>query len=485
MPLIGIPGSSSAMVLRRPCRRPWIDATIAAVSAPAVHDVVIVGAGLSGLVAGRLLAARGTSVLILEARARVGGRTLSVPLHHGIADLGGQWISPGQDRIAALAHDLGATTFVQHRHGRVIISRSARPRIPLLGELELAYRMRQLERLSRTIPPGAPLSAPCAAEWDRISLAEHLARLRTMRARETLTMITELLFAAEPAELSFLHFLHVLAATGGLTGSNRPSRAADAGAGPHAGAGAGTDEHRVTGGAQSLCTRMAALLGERVRLGARVTAITQHPGHISVSGPGGEHRAQRVILALPPPLITRIAIAPPLPAARARACGRITLAPVIKCVLAYEQPFWRHSGCSGEAYSPAGHIRAVVDHTAADGSAPALQAFIVGPAARALAHRPAGERRRVVQQQLVTIFGDHAEHPVAYVDHAWPADPDSAGCVGIMGPGALTGSTDDVRTPVGRIHFAGAETAVRWPSYLDGAVEAGQRAAAEVAERLA
>jgi monoamine oxidase len=81
---------------------------------------------------------------------------------------------------------------------------------------------------------------------------------------------------------------------------------------------------------------------------------------------------------------------------------------------------------------------------------------------------------------LTAYFGPAARHSTAYVDHDWTADPWSRGCYGAFGvPGALTRYGPALREPTGRVHWAGAETAVRWVGYLDGAVESGQRAAAE------
>lgn len=449
---------------------------------PSILDAIVIGAGLSGLVAARRLAAGGASVRVLEARDRVGGRTLSVPLGHGIADLGGQWITPTQDRVAALADELGAARFAQHRAGSpVLVAHAAAPgrsrllsRLPLVHYLELAQRIRQLERMSAQVPAHAPETAPRAADWDALTLQQWLdAHVYTGRARDMLTLLAHLHFAAEPAELSLLYVLHALQAASGLTGTS-----------DFAGG-----ELRFEGGAQSLSGRLAAALGERICLDQAVTRIEQDPAAVTVlCGPGAAraHRARRVILALAPALADRIAVAPPWPGPRAALQRGTRMAPVIKCALAYARPFWRERGLSGEAYSLAGVVRAVVDHSGAhDGGQPALLAFIMGDAARRLAHATADQRRRAVVHELAGMLGAEAARPLAYADKSWPGDPWSAGGVAVMGPGVLGGAGGALRAPVGRIHFAGTETAVRWPHYMDGAVEAGERAAAEVLAHLA
>src|SRR5687767_14089278 len=96
--------------------------------ARAAVDVAIVGGGLSGLSAARRVRAAGRSVTVLEARERVGGKMRSdtVDGHH--ADLGAHWIDPTQDRIAALARELGVRVEPQHLEGKAVLVSGGRRR---------------------------------------------------------------------------------------------------------------------------------------------------------------------------------------------------------------------------------------------------------------------------------------------------------------------------------------------------------------------
>jgi monoamine oxidase len=158
---------------------------------------------------------------------------------------------------------------------------------------------------------------------------------------------------------------------------------------------------------------------------------------------------------------------------------------VIKCIAAYDRAFWRQQGLSGEALCDRGPVRAVFDDCSEGGRHPALVAFVFGDEARRLSQVAPDRRRQEVLEALVLLFGPEAGRPSEYVDKDWTADPFSGGCyVGILPPGVLSSAGQALRAPVGRIHFAGTETATRWMGYMDGALEAGERAAGEVLEAL-
>src|SRR5687768_9845071 len=131
-------------------------------------DVVIVGAGLAGLTAARDLRAAGREVVVLEARDRVGGRTVNQDIGDGkIVEAGGQWIGPTQDRLAALARDLGIGTFPTYTAGENVIEWSGRIRrhkgvIPKINPAVLAdfgQAQLRLDRMARSVPAAEPWRA--------------------------------------------------------------------------------------------------------------------------------------------------------------------------------------------------------------------------------------------------------------------------------------------------------------------------------------
>jgi monoamine oxidase len=181
----------------------------------------------------------------------------------------------------------------------------------------------------------------------------------------------------------------------------------------------------------------------------------------------------------------RIRFRPELPAARSELQRRMPMGSVVKCIVAYDEPFWRRDGYSGEGIADTGLARIVFDDCSPDGKKAALLVFILGDAAREASRLAPEARRQAVVDGLVHLFGERAARPSGYVDHDWIGDEWSAGCyLGLLPPGVLSTVGAALRAPCGRVHFAGTEAATRWAGYLDGAIESGERAANEVLVRL-
>ena len=445
-------------------------------------DTIVIGAGLAGLTAAQRLRVAGKRVVVLEARDRVGGRTMSVDLAGDTVDLGGQWIGPGQDRIKALASELGVRSFPQFFRGKKILElgderrtyKGLLPKLPLRALIDLGLSIERLEWMARSVPLDAPGTARKAALWDGMTVANWLERhVKTADARKVLELATHAIFAAETRSLSLLYFLF-------YTRSGRSfTRLAQIQG--------GAQQERFIGGAQQLSEALRARIGaQHVLLDSPVTALSHGPDQVIVRTPRADYTARSAVLAVPPALADTIAFSPALPADRAALHREMPMGSVVKCIVAYDRPFWREAGHSGEVVSDGEPIRAVFDDSSHDGGHPALLCFVLGDVARRFGLLPEAERRAQIVAHLVRLFGDAAASPRAYVDKDWVADPWSSGCyVGLMGPGLLTRAGEALRRPVGRLHFAGTETAVRWCGYLDGAIESGERAATEILARLA
>ncbi len=442
--------------------------------------VVVVGAGFAGLTAARQLVQRGIECLVLEARDRVGGRSLSQRLGRDTIDLGGQWLGPTQHRFKALAEELGVATFPQHHAGRKILSWQGRtatyngdlPTMPLLAKLDLLWASARWEKYRKQLPPDRPWTAARALEWDGQTLESWKRRhLHTKFGRLFLDIVTRAVFTSEPRDISFLCFLSYLQWGGGLDSLINIA--------------GGAQESRFVGGVQPMAQMLAEQLAPRVILSAPVRAIEQGDSGAVVHSDRGSFECQRVVVALPPLLAGRIDYRPALPAVRDQLTARMPMGSVIKYVAAYERPFWREAGFSGEAFSDTGPTVTTFDDTSHDGAQPALVTFSDGAVSVEWGQRTAQERRQAVLAELTRFFGPQAAEPTDFVEKNWNDDPWSRGCyVGITGPGVLTAFGEALRAPCGRIHWAGTETATEWMGYFEGAIQSGQRAAEEVAGRV-
>jgi monoamine oxidase len=450
-------------------------------------DVVVVGAGISGLAAARAIKRKGHSVVVLEARDRVGGRLLNAPIAGGhITEVGGEYVGPTQDRIKALADAVGVKRFPTYNSGSNVLvvegQRSLYDAVPgIPGDPDVLKSIGELgkfDALAKEIGVKAPWRAKRAAELDRQTLADWInANISTPKGRAIANVAAEAIWGAEPREMSLLYALTYVAGAGNAKTPGSFLRLITTGG--------GAQEERFVGGSQEVAIRVADKLGSAVRLDHPVRHIARRGRGARVIADGMTIDARQVIVAVPPALATKIRFTPLLSPSKRKILKAMVPGKLIKAECIYERPFWRDAGLTGQSASDVGPANTTFDNGPPDGSLGVLFGFIGGDSARAFQAMAPADRRAEVLENLVAVIGEQARNPIDYFEKDWSDEQWTRGCpVGHIPPGVLRRNGAHLRTPHGAIHFAGTETSDYWLGYMDGGVRAGERAAREALHDL-
>jgi monoamine oxidase len=460
-------------------------------SSPKKADVVVVGAGLAGLSAARTIARAGHSVIVLEARERVGGRTWNRPITGGsYIDAGAEFVGPTQDRIKALAQAVGVETFPTYNTGSNVYWKDGKretyastgptgvaPPDPTFLP-DLLQIVERLNTMAKEIDVEAPWEAKEAEEWDSQTFYSWIkANEINPEFQRLVGTAVEAIFGQESRDLSLLYVLFYLAASGDEAHAGTFERNFQTAE--------GAQEERFIGGSQQISLKVAAELGSSVVLNAHVRQIVQEAKGVKVLLDKGRMSAKQVIVAMPPPIAARIEYEPLLPVLRDQLTQRAPMGSYAKVDVVYPEPFWREEGLTGQTVSLNGPVRVTFDSTPHEGTPGVLLGFIGGSDARSWYGLSHEQRRQAVVENFVDYFGEKARNPLEYVENAWAEERFSRGDpVAGLGPGTLLDFGKSLREPCGRVHWAGTETSDYWVGYMDGAVRSGERAAAEVLAEL-
>jgi len=448
-------------------------------------DVIIVGAGLSGLAAAKRVRELGFSVLVFEASGRMGGRILTEVIDRGPMDFGSMWFNPHtHSYLGKLVTNLQVPASLQYDQGDSVIevdSEQVRynprdlgfPTMGMVNAMEMKYLQGKLEGMARTILPNQPQKSENGVEWDDQTVQTFKDSLLTAGSHGMIDILVRGHYGAEPRELSLLHFLFSL----------RTARGIDNMLGSFKGT-----EVRFNGGAKSLIDALAERIGgdKVIALNSPVRSIQQ--GRVTarvVTEKNEAYTARYVIVAVPPHMAQRIDYFPPLPPIQDQFMQRVPMGYMIVVVATYRSQFWKAEGLSGMAMSAGkGPVTLVYDCTSADMRQPALCAYLCGQKAREWGCRELKDRKRAVLRHVANLVGEHALQPLSYKEKDWSKDIYARGSVGTVPPGFWTGFGDLLRRPFQKVYWSCSELAIVNNGMLDGAVESGERVANEICRKL-
>ncbi|TCC36392.1 flavin monoamine oxidase family protein [Kribbella speibonae] len=441
-------------------------------------DVVVVGAGVTGLTAATELVARGKEVVVLEARDRVGGRLWTDTIEGIPLELGGQWVSPDQSALLETLETLGLETFARYRAGDSVYIGKDRMRRQFIGAAfpvsartaaEVDRITAILDDLAGQMDPGKPWLHPRAAELDSISFAQWLSQQTDdEEARDNIALYVGPAMLTKPTH-SFSALSCVLMAASAGSFSNLVD--ADF-----------ILDRRVVGGLQQVPLRLAANLGDRVTVGGPVDRIEWTEASAVVHAGSAAWSAARVIVAVPPTLVSRIQFIPNLPPIQMQWRQHQSFGLVIKVHATYDRPFWRADGLSGTAFSPYEVVHELYDNTNFGDERGTLVGFVSDLTADNLLALDPDDRRTQILQSIAHYLGPQAARPISYYESQWMADEWTAGAYATsFDLGGLTRYGEHVRQPVGPLSFGSSDVAGVGFQHVDGAIRVGRELSRGVA----
>jgi monoamine oxidase len=433
--------------------------------------VLVAGAGLAGLAAARDLTAMGADVTVIDARNRVGGRVWTIRegfVEGQHAEAGGDMIDDEQHEIRALVQELGLTLrrILRGGFGSASLDRRGRPHVAHRGVARGWQRLSEAlgDSIRRYRLVEQRWDSPIASDLAQRSVAKWLDDIRADGELRTAATGLRGFFLADPEELSLIALVDLFASLDDLSPA--------------------WNMYRIEGGNDRLATALARPIGSRLQLDTELVAVSHRGRHVRASVKQGRGVAQMtcdyLVIALPASVLRRVPITPSLPAQQHDAIARLKFGRATKTLLQFTRRFWRMPG-RPRAFGSALPFGAVWEGNEEQRGRPGILSLLAGGTAsdqtQAIVAKD-GPRRLADQFDWL---GSRRAELVGSNQVVWESEAWSRGGYAYFDPTFDPALRSWLARPCGRLFFAGEHTSIRWQGYMNGAVESGRRAAAEVA----
>lgn len=413
-------------------------------------DVVVIGAGFAGLTVATTLRREGISVVVLEARSRVGGKVEAQLDERGrLVDTGAQFVNDEMTEVLALAAQAGA-----RRVNAVHPGRASTVPNPMEGD-----PWAEAEALLATLGADHLNDERTVTEWVAGLAVDgtHVSNAARDAVRSAVNGGT--------CSDSNLIPISYLARLNERTPSNVEALQSWFPATLH-----------------SLSVHLAAPLADALRLQCPVRAIHLHDSSVDVVALDQVWHAREVVVAAPPTAYAALGFTPPLPDDIVDAAASFAPGTVVKYLLRFERAFWLDRGRNGigQFLGPPGLYFA-------DASLPdvaTLVGFVGGTTAVAWTRHSQAQRREAIIHHASVMFGEEALQPLSVVERVWAPDEWGGGGYGNVLATHAPHAADALAFGLPLVTFASTELATRFPGYVEGAIVAGHAAAAQVLLRL-